>query len=176
MNGLPKTLSWGFIAAIVLQIAVLVGMTVTAAMPQWTGQELRMKTVPVDPRSWYRGNYARLSYGMSRVPTTQVPESAELRHGEVVYAVLVETENQLYDLHSLQLQRPSQGLYIRGRVDRPVYLEKVEHIQVNYGIEAFFAPKEKALALEKQLVDGGVAVLKVSPGGKALLMDVVGEQ
>jgi len=46
--------------------------------------------------------------------------------------------------------------------------------RVKYGIEAFFAPKIKALQLEKDLRSGGVAVLMVSSGGKARLMEVVG--
>ena len=41
------------------------------------------------------------------------------------------------------------------------------------GIEAFFAPKERALRLEKALRDGGVAVLKVSARGRAAIEDIV---
>ncbi len=44
-----------------------------------------------------------------------------------------------------------------------------------YGIEAFFAPKEKALKLEEDLRDGGVTVLMVSAGGKARIKAVVAE-
>ena len=43
---------------------------------------------------------------------------------------------------------------------------------MKYGIEALFAPKEKALALERQLRDSGVAVVRVAPNGKAALVTV----
>ncbi len=48
-------------------------------------------------------------------------------------------------------------------------------LPIKYGIEAFFAPRERALQLEKDLRGGGVAVLMVSSGGKARLMDVIAE-
>jgi hypothetical protein len=45
--------------------------------------------------------------------------------------------------------------------------------QVDFGIHAFFAPKEKALQLEKDLRDGGVAVLMFVSNGSVTLKDVV---
>ena len=54
-------------AAVLLQLMVLSGMLVLAAMPLWTGKEIRVKVVPVDPRSLFRGNYARLNYDFSRL-------------------------------------------------------------------------------------------------------------
>ena len=44
--------------------------------------------------------------------------------------------------------------------------------RVTYGIEALFAPKEKALQLERELRDSAVAVLKVAPNGRAALVTV----
>ena len=41
------------------------------------------------------------------------------------------------------------------------------------GIEAFFAPKEKALKLEKDLRNGGTAILMVARSGNAALKDVI---
>ncbi len=35
--------------AIIFQLFVLSGMYVNAALPLWTGSEIRVKTVPVDP-------------------------------------------------------------------------------------------------------------------------------
>ncbi|MBT3870270.1 MAG: GDYXXLXY domain-containing protein [Gammaproteobacteria bacterium] len=51
-------------------MAVLVGMYVTAALPLWTGAEIRLATAPVDPRSLFRGNYALLSYDISEIDST----------------------------------------------------------------------------------------------------------
>ena len=53
-----------------------------------------------------------------------------------------------------------------GRIVRDPY-------RVRFGIEAFFAPKEKALELEKDLRNGGAAILMVSNSGRAALKDVI---
>lgn len=171
-------------AAILFQGLVLVGMYGLSALPVITGTEIRLKTVPVDPRSLFRGNYALLGYDISRIPAAEFavhhldgPAQAEyprakLRNGEVVYVRLQRGDKGLYEFAGAQLEEPDQGLFIRGRVrgfwslEEPVY-------DIEYGIEAFFAPKEKALALERQLAGGGVAVLKVGKGGTARVVEVV---
>jgi uncharacterized membrane-anchored protein len=53
--------------AIAFQIVVLAGEYLGAVYPLWTGQEIKLKIVPVDPRSLFRGNYARLGYSISTV-------------------------------------------------------------------------------------------------------------
>ncbi|MBT4615645.1 MAG: GDYXXLXY domain-containing protein [Gammaproteobacteria bacterium] len=58
------------IIAVIAQMAVLVGMYVTAALPLWTGAEIRLATAPVGPRSLFRGNYALLSYDISEIDST----------------------------------------------------------------------------------------------------------
>ena len=46
-------------------------------------------------------------------------------------------------------------------------------MRIRYGIEAYFLPREKALALEKALRNSGsVATVMVAPNGKAALMEV----
>jgi uncharacterized membrane-anchored protein len=156
------------VASIVVQFVVLLGMVTIAAMPLWTGTEIHVKTVPVDPRSMFRGNYARLNYGFATLPDNATFDSSRLRIGEVVYVKLRADTNGLYRFASVSLKKPDEGVFLRGRIanNYPPY-------RVNYGIEAFFAPKEKALQLEEELRDGGIAVLMVADSGRVALRDVV---
>ncbi len=158
----------GLLLAILLQVGVLVGMVVQAATPLWTGSELRVEVMPVDPRSLFRGNYARLNYGFSRLPEEALSEFLGLRVGEVVYAVLKPDKEGIYRLSGVALERPAQGVFIRGRL-----MNERAPLRVKYGIEAFFAPKEKALQLERDLVGGGIALLMVTDDGRVALKDVV---
>ena len=153
---------------IALQVLVVVGMVVQAALPLWTGTEVRLKTVPVDPRSMFRGNFARLRYDISRLPGDLAVDLGQPRIGEVVYVSLRPTANGLYDLAGVSLEKPNEGVFLRGRLgsNRAPY-------RVTYGIEAFFAPKDKALQLEQDLRGEGVAVLMVAESGRAALKDVV---
>ncbi len=154
--------------AIAFQVIVLGGMVASAAMPLWTGTEVRVETLPVDPRSLFRGNYARLSYAFSTLPEDALDGARRLRRGEVVYVRLEKGEDGLHRFAGASLERPAGGVFLRGRLvgEHPPH-------RVRYGIEAFFAPKEKALRLERVLPDGGVAVLKVSAKGRAAIEEVI---
>jgi uncharacterized membrane-anchored protein len=174
----------GLVVAVVLQLCILSGMVVKAAMPLWNGTEIRVKTVPVDPRSLFRGNYARLNYDFTSLPegvfggSNEIGAGSEnifgpnheLRIGEVVYTSLQPGTDGLYEYAGASLEPPQEGIFLRGRITG-FYPE----IRVNYGIDAFFAPKEKALQLEKDLRDGGVAVLMVTSDGHVALKDVIGQ-
>ena len=59
-------------------------------------------------------------------------------------------------------------MFLRGRIAdlHPTY-------RVRFGIEAFFAPKDKALALERDLGEGGIAVLMVAGDGRVAIKEVI---
>ena len=155
----------GIATAILAQAVLLGGMVARAAYPLWAGQEVRVKTTPVDPRSWFRGNYARLNYDFSRLPTAAFGDSKPERSGEVVYVTMVEKDG-LYEATSASLTRPDSGVFLRARVTHA----GDPTIRLRYGIEAWFAPKEQALELEKRLRRvGAIATLMVSDSGRAAL-------
>ena len=154
------------IIAVIAQMAVLVGMYVTAALPLWTGAEIRLATAPVDPRSLFRGDYALLSYDISEIDSTYFKNLDELRHGEIVFILLSNTD-EVSRLDGVTLMKPSEGRFVRGRLQNPNSSLATQRIR--YGIEAFFAPKEEALLLEKKLRTGAVAVVFLSQNGKPAL-------
>ncbi|KUJ80260.1 MULTISPECIES: GDYXXLXY domain-containing protein [Microbulbifer] len=161
-------------AALLFQFLVLIGMVVTAQVPLWTGQEIRIETIPVDPRSLFRGNYARLQYAFSELDTGVFGQDRPLRNGEVVYVSLTPDKQGLYRFAGASLQEPEDGVFLRGRVSGQWWRREGNVYRIRYGIEAFFAPKERALALESELREGGVAVLRVSASGRARLERVIG--
>ena len=171
----------GLILTMLLQLALLGWILGSAMMPLWTGTEIRVKTIPVDPRSLFRGNYARLAYEFSTLPKDALDVGA-LRENEPVYVSLQADSDQLYSFAGVSTTKPKDGIFLRGRINGK-HLSRirsgnarsgqVRSGQVRYGIEAWFAPKEKALQLETDLRDGGVAVLMVTDNGKAALTDIL---
>lgn len=157
-----RTLGLALLAALTLQVVILAGVFVNGFYPLWLGKEIRVETRPVDPRDLFRGNYARLGYDFSTLPATG------FRPGDVIYLPL-EQDGDLWRGLTPSHQPPAQALYLRGRVSG---LPWGGTRRVTYGIEALFAPKEKALKLERELRDGAVAVLKVAPNGRAALVTV----
>lgn len=155
-------------AAMALQLFLLAGMVAGAALPLWTGTEIRVETVPVDPRSMFRGNYARLRYRLGTLPDDALGDVSRLRRGEIVYVSLRRADTGYHVFAAASLERPSDGVFLRGRVVRGR-----SPYRLNYGIEAFFAPKERALKLEKHLRNGGTAILMVTASGQAAIKDIV---
>jgi uncharacterized membrane-anchored protein len=162
----------GLVVVVLFQVGVLAGEYLNAVYPLWTGREVRLRTMPVDPRSLFRGNYARLDYEISRIPEMGVSEEKSLRPGEIVYVSLREGKDGLYEYEGAGLARPQEGLFIRGRVQEYSQEPSVS-LRVRYGIEALFAPPEKALALEKELRRSGIAVVMIADNGKPALKDVI---
>ena len=163
----------GLLAAILLQAGVLATEYLNSVHPLWTGREIRLKTVPVDPRSLFRGNYARLNYEISTITLPEDMQIPALRHGEFVYVQLQQGDDGLYGIEAASLTEPESGMFIRGRIQHPFRRPGMSTYQVRYGIEAYFAPKEKALSLEKDLRRGGIAIVMVADNGKAALKNVI---
>ena len=160
----------GLVAAIAFQLVVLAGMVVNAALPLWTGTEVRVRTVPVDPRSMFRGNYARLAYEFGTLPEDALAGEENLRVGEVVYVRLERGEDGAHEFSGASLDPPTEGVFLRGRL-----ATVTAPYRVRFGIEAFFAPKERAFELEKDLRNGGTALLMVAASGRSALKDVIPE-
>lgn len=155
----------GLVAAVLLQLAVLGGLFVYSQYPLWVGTEVRLATVPVDPRDLFRGQYVRLRYALSRRP---VPEMELPRAGDPVY-VLLRRDGDLWRADGVRLREPEgDPLFLRGTIDRVSGGE----LHIRYGIEAWFAAPEEALRLERDLADGGVARVRIAPGGRAALVAV----
>jgi uncharacterized membrane-anchored protein len=167
-------LHW-LMAAIVLQLGVLAMEYLGSVWPLWTGEEVRLEIAPVDPRSMFRGNYARLAYTVASVDAKLFEGSEEmLRKGEVVYVFVEEGEGEVWHATRVQLEQPLSGLFLRGRMIR-AWSHDEQPLQIRYGIEAWFAPKEKALEIEaaarRSQGEGerAYAVIAVSGSGRAAL-------
>ncbi len=170
-----KKLVIGLFAVILFQLGVLAFEYLGTSYPLWTGTEIRLKTIPVDPRSMFRGNYARLRYDVAAVPVESINRERVPRNGEIVFVQLKKNKEGVYSYAGATLHKPTEGMFIRGRIDRHRFSSRkpAKEYRVRFGIEAFFAPKEKALQLEKMLRHNAVAVVKVAGNGKAALVNVV---
>ena len=174
MNGRHITI--GLCAAAVFQFVVLCAEYGNAALPLWLGKEVRIATIPVDPRSLFRGNYARLQYEISRIDPPKDYIDRDLRQNEPIYIQLKLAEDELYVYDRASLEKPKSGVFLRGRIQNKRRSNRHGPLYINYGIEAFFAEKEKALALEKTLRNGGVAQLMVLANGRAALKNVTAKR
>lgn len=141
-------------AACAVQLA-LVGVAVAPQLSaRLTGEEYRLAVAPIDPIDPFRGAYVDLSYpGLGPQEQESAPE------GEV-YVPLTE-QGELWAPGRARTQRPDTGPFLRCDSDG---------YQLRCGIESMFASQSEARRLERELVDGAVAVVRIDDDGHASIV------
>ena len=136
-----------------------------------TGQEVLLKTTPVDPRDLFRGDYVVLRYDISNIDSgTVVAERTNFKSGDRVYVGLGIKEKYAVATN-IYSTPPKDGLNIKGT------LKDVgsNSFNVEYGIESYFVPEGEGKTIERQLgrsVDVKVSIDKSGNAViKALLID-----
>lgn len=143
------------ILAVLAQVAVLAYMAGNREFIVRHGTRIWLRTAPVDPRDPFRGDYVRLSYGISLVPRDRVQGSLVDRldeKGRVVYAVLSPMEGGPHDVEYLTDRRPDGGTFIKGRLSRDWrFGTGGRGAAVEYGIEAYFVQQGRGREMETRL-------------------------
>lgn len=178
------------IAVILAQALVLAWM---AGKYEWivrTAPTIWLRTVPVDPRNLFRGDYVSLNYEIATIPgekfgpalqakiaAAQKDEYPRRDQETVVFTALNITENGLAEVAGVDLTPPASGLFIKGRVQRWT-MEPSALTRVAYGIDSFFVEQGQGRKLERvpEGTPEGVAVslemrAALGPDGTAVLTD-----
>jgi uncharacterized membrane-anchored protein len=123
------------------------------------GEQIYLRTAPIDPRDPMRGDFVRLSYGLNSVAIGDYRGRravSNLSRGAPVYAVLKAGPVDVYDLDYLSDQPPVAGLFLRGRLNKDV---SGGRISVSYGIEQYFVEQGSGRAIEAK--QGGIGEIQV---------------
>ena len=160
-----------YLALSLLLSLPLLGMVGRQLQILGQGIEVGLETVPVDPRSLFRGDYVRLSYAISRLDTAHLSGDDEFYLHDDIY-VLLAPEKDLYAASAVFRRRPAvpEGhVVIKGMVSSGVKRRlkdgesKMPPVQstlsVRYGIESYFVPEGTGRELESQASSGEVTVL-----------------
>ena len=147
-------------AACLLQL-LLVGVAVAPSLSaRVTGEEYLLAVAPVDPIDPFRGAYVTLDYpGLADA----VPDDGSGPRG-TVYVPLRQAEGDLWAGGRAQDERPDSGPYLRC---------ESEGWRVRCGIESLFASQDRARELERELMNGAVARIRVDGRGNAAVVEVL---
>jgi uncharacterized membrane-anchored protein len=146
-------------------IAVVIGfIAIGLAMvqPVWirsTGSEVALEIRPIDPQSFFRGNYVDLNYDIEGPGRSDLVED-----GATAYVVL--NGARPADILRVTLERPklAEGEFcVRGKVDN----DRVAFPN----LEQFFVTPELGLEIENSL-NTMVAVVKTTGACRSVLVDV----
>jgi len=156
------------VLAVLAQLAVLANMVYGRESVLANGQRIFLRTVPIDPRDPFRGDFVRLRYEMNNVagvPLRFSPETYEPRKGDRIYAVLQEPEDKVHSLKYLTNVKPESGQFIRGYINTNLNLFGNENrstrwqATAKYGIEQLYVEQGEGLLIEeKQGFRGGMRV------------------
>lgn len=175
---------------IVFWLLIFSGFIVYKEYTLRTGTEVLLKTLPVDPRDLFRGDYVTLNYEISTLDMEKIPsEDSYFYSDEPVYLAL-ELKNGYGVPKKIYTTPPEDGLYIKGKVKDVIYdwetdesgitteEETIKELRVDYGIESYFVPEgrgmeiEKAQRTDKTEVDAKVIIDKYGNAViKSLLID-----
>lgn len=147
------------LAAVGLQLLILVGLVVWRIGPLVNGEAITVPVEPVDPRDLFRGDYVILNYAFSRTNTIDGTHGPE--EGRTVYAVLMR-DGPHWRADYFTHQKPTEGVFLRGTV--------LSNGRIEYGIESYFvqegtgrkyedAVRERKLYAELRVARDGTAAL-----------------
>jgi len=151
----------------VIAIAVAVmSMVLALAQPLWvrtTGTEVYLDLAPVDPLSFFRGNYVDLRYNLEGVDGEFLEDSA-FNHGDLVYVTLDDS-------------RPAQALALSSERpkladgERCLRGEKVGNRVTFPALEQYFVTPEEGRRLETDM-SSMVGVVKTTSSCRGILVTI----
>lgn len=154
------------LAFVLLQVVILIGIAISYYAIGWFGQEIKLKTVPVDPRDLLYGDYVTLSYDISRLEPALWKETAvAAERGNAIYVVLRTGADGFSEPVGAYASKPavqSGEIVLKGRI---TYVWN-EDISVDYGLEKYYVPEGTGKALEDKQDRLAVRV-KVAPWSQA---------
>ena len=134
-------LLFGFLPAAVI-LAFLLSKLYTAE----TGQEILLKTAPVDPRDLFRGDYINLRYDISTVKLGEVPGDDNFTSNDAIYAALSK-KGGFWQVDSVSRSKPglsSDQVCMKGKVASAFN----DIVRVEWGIESYFVPEGEGRPIE----------------------------
>lgn len=175
-------LLWRALATALLLMLVLLALVEQRARILRGGTEIRLKTVPIDPRDLFRGDYVILAYSISTVETNTAGKT-DFARGERVYVSLGRDEQGFAKAISVTRDWPKTSddiVVIAGRVTATSVCAtnadgafdcsgRRNRLGIAYGLESYFVPQGEGRAIETIDKARIEVVAAVSSSGEAAI-------
>lgn len=175
-------LLWRALAAMLLLCGGLLALVESRAGILRSGTEVRLRTVPVDPRDLFRGDYVILAYPIS---TVEGPAGGEggFKRGDSVFVTLAPDADGFATARGVASTRPTTAageVVIAGRVQsagacalnedgRSDCTTGRRRLRIAYGLESYFVPQGQGRAIETTSRARIEVVAAVSASGEAAI-------
>jgi len=177
----PQTGRFNIVAAILvagLQTLILGYIIQSRASILASGTEVLLKTAPVDPRDFLRGDYVVLNYDISSVPVSTVTGGIPAEAGEQTLWVRLKRQPDgfwgIVESSFKELPAASDTVVLRSKPFYSYGPNDGETIRVEYGIERYYVPEGEGRPLEEARNEGVVSIAaSVSSSGAAQIRSLV---
>lgn len=133
-----------FVAAVVVQILILVAVPARKVVTRATGRTVVLKVQPIDPYNLLSGYYSTLSFDISRVDA--FPNAQVFPDGSWVYAIVQRGDDGIWTPALLATQLPANL-----PDNRVALLGQINYGLIKYGIEDFYIPEAQREAIAEDL-------------------------
>ena len=178
---LKVPLLWRAVAAALLLGLALLALVEQRARILRSGNEVRLKTVPVDPRDLFRGDYVVLGYPISVVEAEQGAQP--YRAGDTVFVTLGRDDQGFARAVGVSRGWPQDSggaVVIAGRVASTSACAiradgttdcsgSRSRLRIAYGLESYFVPQGEGRAIETMEKTRIEVVAAVSSSGEAAI-------
>jgi uncharacterized membrane-anchored protein len=157
MRLLGKSLALKYIAIAVLPLGVLLWQPAVNFTALTLGERVLLRTRPLDPRDFLRGDYVTLDYDISNIPEELMPEEVlpdeefEGVFQRDLYVTLKLDEDGIGSVSGVSLARPSGGLYLEGNL-----YWRWGSYNVRYGLGVYYVPEGTGREIEDAVRKGDV--------------------
>jgi uncharacterized membrane-anchored protein len=172
----PRNTLLALAAVALAQTAVLADMVIDRVRLVTTGREVVLPVVPVDPRDLFKGDYVRLSFEISRLPTSLLDGAPPPRPEAPFYVTLEKKEDGTWAAARITRTYPHDAgpgrVALKGRLQFGNWSDA--YVWPRYGIESYFVPQGQGLQLEAMAREKKLAVrVAVDRAGDAAIKGLI---
>ncbi|TCU17523.1 GDYXXLXY domain-containing protein [Rhizobium sullae] len=143
-----------------------------------SGAEVLLKTTPVDPRDFLRGDYVVLNYEISSVPAQTVIGELPTVPGEQTLWVRLKKQPdgfwEIAESSFMPLPEQPESIVLKSRPFYSYSVRATDTIRAEYGIERYYVPEGQGKPLEEARQDGSVSIAaRVSNDGSAQIRSLL---
>lgn len=158
-----------FIGIAIFWLVIILSFIAFKEFTLKTGQEVLFKTIPVDPRDLFRGDYVILNYEISTLDITSLHKDfSNIEVNDKIFVTLKKEKN--YGTPTGIYKRlPENKLFIKGKI-KAITNNK---INIEFGIESYFVPEGKGREIERQRGENLEVKVAIDKFGNAIIKSLV---
>jgi uncharacterized membrane-anchored protein len=136
-----------------------------------SGKEVLLKTIPVDPRDLFKGDYVTLGYDINTIDLKNVSvDEPSFKQNDIIFVTLDTTNANIVKPLRLSHTLPKEGtLVIQGKVSN---ISSALHVTYE-DIERYYVPEGTGGVIEQAIGKGVLVKVSLSPTGKPLIKQVL---